>query len=885
MTTTTQTSTHAARSRAADYILALTDPGATLETVGGKGASLARLAAADLPVPTGFYVTTRAYYDFIAANDLQPEIDAALADADVNKPSTLETAAHTIQRQFNQGQMPDDIASAIAQAYARLPGDNPPVAVRSSATAEDLPEASFAGQQETFLNVRETDAVLEAVKRCWTSLWTARAIGYRARQGIPSDGISLAVVVQAMVLADAAGILFTANPVTGARDQAVINAAWGLGEAIVGGHVTPDSLTVNKQTGEVVERETAVKTTMTVRTDQGTAEQPVPDELRDVPVLDDASAAALVWIGTQIETLYGRPMDIEWTLADGAFAIVQARPITALPAPAALVPQEWPMPDAKAHYTRGSIVDFLPDPLSPLYATLGLRLYNAGLSQLVDDMLRTEGAWPQDMLVTINDYAYMGMPMAKRKLISVVVGMVAAMPRILRDVPHRWRDEALPAYREVVTRWEQQSLTELSATELLDGVRQVFGAAVTYINVLQAGPMGAAAGTEMLFTTVYDRLIGRDDDPRAAVMLLGFDSIPLRAEKSLFDLAHWCGVRPALESYLLKTPSAQIAAEWKQLEPPADVDMVDWQAWQGRLRDHLRQYGHAIYDLDFAKPLPADSPTPILESLRMYLQGKGSNPYRRQHRLATERDEAVAAMRSRIGGVRRRLFDKTLGWAQMLTPMREDCIAEIGLGYPVLRAMLAELGARLVGAGGLAQADDVYWLEEDELETAVAHLDRGAVPKPMQDIIEERLLRWRAEKRAAPPPQLPLDAKFMGIDMQTFLPEQEGSQAADSLKGLGASPGCVTGTARVLHGPADFDTMRPGDVLVASITTPAWTPLFAMASAIVTDVGGPLSHGSIVAREYGIPAVLGTGVATRRIRSGETITVDGDAGVVTLSNG
>ncbi|MCP4531424.1 MAG: phosphoenolpyruvate synthase, partial [Delftia sp.] len=242
---------------------------------------------------------------------------------------------------------------------------------RSSATAEDLPDASFAGQQETYLNVTGADAVLAAVKRCWASLWTARAIGYRARQGIDQGVVRLAAVVQLLVPAEAAGILFTANPVTGARDQIMISAAWGLGEAIVGGLVTPDNITVDKATGEVSARETADKQMMTVRVDGGTEEQPVPAELRDAPVLSDKQAAELARLSVQIEQLYKCPMDIEWTLLDGKFDIVQARPITALPEIKVEPPTEWPMPDPKGQYVRASIIDLMPDPVSPLFATMG----------------------------------------------------------------------------------------------------------------------------------------------------------------------------------------------------------------------------------------------------------------------------------------------------------------------------------------------------------------------------------------------------------------------------------------------------------------------------------------------------------------------------------
>ncbi|MGD8814899.1 MAG: PEP/pyruvate-binding domain-containing protein, partial [Anaerolineales bacterium] len=362
-------------------VLPLNDPQASLETVGGKGASLARLVEAGFPVPDGFHVTTEAYRTFVIVNDLQPGIDAVLKEVDAEKPATLENAARTIHEAFMGATIPGDIASAIVGAYGDLEGTDPAVAVRSSATAEDLPQASFAGQQETYLNVSGAEHVLEATKRCWSSLWTARAIGYRLRQGIGETGVALAVVIQQLVDAEVAGILFTVNPVDGNRQHALISAAWGLGDAVVGGRVTPDEYVMEKSNGQLVKREVADKEIMTVKVDGDTEDQPVPKNLRQIPTLEQHDLAELTRLGVEIEELYQMPMDIEWALADGKIAIVQARPITALPEAAAAPEEEWPLPDPKGRYMRGSIVDMMPDPLSPLFATMGLSAYNASLVQ------------------------------------------------------------------------------------------------------------------------------------------------------------------------------------------------------------------------------------------------------------------------------------------------------------------------------------------------------------------------------------------------------------------------------------------------------------------------------------------------------------------------
>ena len=868
------------------YVLTLSDTQADLGTVGGKGASLAKLVIAGLPVPGGFHLTTEAYRRFVDENAIQPGIEAALASLDASRPQALEAASQAITALFLQAAIPGEIANAIVSAYAALPGSNPAVAVRSSATAEDLPEASFAGQQETYLNVCGPDQVLEATRKCWASLWTARAIGYRARQEIGVEGVALAVVVQLLIPAEAAGILFTANPVNGNRDQMLVSASWGLGEAVVGGLVTPDNLMLAKSSGKVIDRETSQKLVQTVRINGGTEEVPVPENLRSVPVLSDGQAAVLCRLGNQIEKLYGMPMDIEWTLADGEFAVVQARPITALPEPEVPVPTEWPMPDPKGRYMRVSICELLPDPVTPLYDTLGLAAINRGIGVLCEDMFNVPDDLLTGFIMTIHGYAYEQVSFTPKQWWLLLSRMVPRFPGMLKKGVPYWQDVALPRYLEGSTRWGEKRLTDLPPATLLAGVNEVLDAFGQHLGALMASTMGPTAGSEGLFTNIYQKMVMREGDPPAPTFLMGFDNLPLQGEKALYDLAMWCRQSQALSAYLAKTPVEQVIRQLAGLAAPEGVDLKTWEEWQRRFRRHLEKYGYAIYDMDFAKSLPMDEPAPILEMLKLFINGQARNPYERQQALSERREQAMASVRSRVKGFKRWAFEKTLGWAQKQAPLREDGLAEIGLGYPVLRRMLGELGRRFANQGAIEHPDDIFWLVESEVELLVAKLELGDILEDKADLVRERKAIWRSRKRATPPSQLPQGkSKYMGFEMEAHLAGGRGGLEGNIIKGVPTSPGQATATARVLHGPEDFDQMQPGDILVAGITTPAWTPLFAMAAGVVTDIGGPLSHGSIVAREYGIPAVLGTGAATRVIQSGQTITVDGNAGTVKIMNG
>jgi pyruvate,water dikinase len=865
-----------------EYVLPLADPRADLARVGGKGASLARMAAAGLPVPDGFHVTTAAYKDFVAANNLQPGIIGALRSADPRQPVTLETASYAIHDLFGSARCPADIADAVARAYQALPGGNPAVAVRSSATAEDLPEASFAGQQDTYLNVCGPEAVLEAARKCWASLWTARAIGYRMKHGIDQKAVQLAVVIQLLVPAEVAGILFTADPMTGDREHMVISAGWGLGESIVGGSVTPDTYTLDRSTGKVIRREIADKHLMTRRFGGGTRQEPVPDHLRRAPTLDDAQATDLARLGVRIEDLYGKPMDIEWTLSGGALAIVQARPITTGTAKP-IEPIEWVRPDPKGVYMRGSVVDLMPNPLSPLFVSLGMRALMDQMTPMAQRITGSDPVLPDDYYTTINNYAYVNTTIPAASWWWMLTRVIPAYPRMLRSVVRNWRDELLPEYQAFVDRERGESPAEMSTAELWREAQAAVRGAMNYVVSLLFATMGASAGSELLLTNVYNKMVKRDGDPDASVLLMGWNNIPLQSEKSLYDLAIWCQEHTGLADWLRETSSHELVERLKSGQAPPGADPAEWAELRIRFQRHLERFGHIVFQLDFAEPLPLDDPAPMLEAVRMYLRGEGANPHQRQRASEEKRVKTAAEALGRVRGLKGWAFRVALRWGQSLAEVREDALAEIGLGYPMIRQRLSDLGRRFVEAGVIRQEHDIYFLEKSEIDACVAELEQGTGPAALADRVEARRAFLKRAARVTPPPTVPPKKRIMGIKTDVFAAVSEDTQTEDLLKGVPTSAGRVTAPACVLRRPEDFDQMKPGAVLVAGTTTPAWTPLFAMASAVVTDIGGPLSHGSIVAREYGIPAVMGTGVATRRIQSGQIITVDGGAGTVSLS--
>ncbi len=317
----------------------------------------------------------------------------------------------------------------------------------------------------------------------------------------------------------------------------------------------------------------------------------------------------------------------------------------------------------------------------------------------------------------------------------------------------------------------------------------------------------------------------------------------------------------------------------RQAEAPAGLPGGAWAEWRARFDRHLHQFGRTAYEFDFANPTPQEQPGPVLDAFKAFVAGAAGDPYQREREAAATREQATQAVMRRVGWPRRGWFAGLLRWAQATGPMREDSLFDMGMGHPLMRRMLAELGRRFAEGGAVAEPGAIYWLEKAEVIGLAEALERGIALPDLAGRIPARKAQWQAALRASPPVLLPENSRWARFMHGGPAKTQDGKLV---LSGVGTSGGRVTAPACVLFGPDDFGKLRPGDVLVAVTTTPAWTPLFAQAAAVVTDIGGPLSHSSIVAREYGIPAVMAAGSATRAIHSGQLVTVDGTAGTVTV---
>ncbi|MEQ4723588.1 PEP/pyruvate-binding domain-containing protein [Nonomuraea sp. B19D2] len=819
-------------------VLPLDDAAADLATVGGKGASLARLTRAGLPVPGGFHITTEAYRAFVSA--FRDEIPHA-QDA---------------RRLFAEHDMPAEIAADIRRAYEAL-GDDVPVAVRSSATAEDLPDMSFAGQQDTYLNI-SGDALLDAVKRCWASLWNPRAIAYREQNGVPHDDVALAVVVQELVDADAAGIMFTANPVTGARDETVINASWGLGEAVVGGQVTPDTIVVSG--GAVTQSQVGDKTVMTVRTPDGTREQPVPAELRGKAVLEAAQAVELAALGTRIQALYGTPMDVEWARRGSAFAVVQARPITGIKPQV----EEW-NDSLKGEYlwTGGNLGEAIPDVMTPITWSF-VRLF-------INEAMSASTLPGFDLVGNIGGRFYMNLSVVHS--IAGALGMrgrLSAVEQVFGKLP-----PALDVPQVPVSRWEIIKRVLPMAIGLqrrvrrnLKGMRAFLATSQRRCEELRATIAATGSGPEL--ADLWEREIR----PHMVTSCRMLEAAGRQGGATLV----WTRDR-------LRKMIGEVAAEAMLTGVNADGELASLGPVTGLSRlargeitrdEFARTYGHrGPHEFEVSIPRPGEDPGWIDAQL-VGLRDLRADTEALLARQGKAREEAWARFAERYPRQEAKMRARVQRWNAVVRD-RESTRSENMRAFWVLRAFAVRAG-ELSGQG-----DEVFFLYLDEL-LALLRGDRSVLEKvPVRRATYEQYaalpaypalivghfdpVRWAADP---------------GRRNDVYDARGPGVPVSDTVEGFPGAPGIVEGIARVISGPEEGDRLKPGEILVTTLTNVGWTPMFPRAAAVVTDMGAPLSHASIVARELGIPAVVGTGNATMRLHDGDRIRVDGARGTVEL---
>ncbi|MCL5677317.1 MAG: phosphoenolpyruvate synthase, partial [Firmicutes bacterium] len=660
------------------------------------------------------------YEAFVQANALQARIETLAASAEGAGASAFDQTSSAIRSLLDNGAIPTGISQAVIEGYAALGGG--PVAVRSSATAEDLPGASFAGQQETYLNLIGPEQVLDGVRRCWSSLWTARALAYRSRQGISPAAVSLAVVVQRLVPSEAAGILFTANPVNGRRDQMVIDGAWGLGEAVVSGQVTPDHWVVGGATGALLSSSIADKALMTVREAGGTATLPVPASLRRQASLSGEQVTALARLGRQVATHYGSPQDIEWAWAEGQFYLVQSRPITSL----FPLPEPRPKPEAGLRvYICFNSLQGLVEPLTPMGIS-AFRAFGRGLARLAGARLKP-GEWPPALTMAAGRIyldATNGVrhPVTRTAILMLTTLMDRPMSEALASIverepslaPRRGRSPLRPSLGTLLpVGWRALSaLASPNATR-----RRLLGRLEADVQALEQeadrlqGPLARRRFLDQVLSSFFSKLAGN----LGPLVVSGFGlrfAIEGRLKKWLGETG---GLQPVLRS-LPHNPTTEMGLALWQLSRGLRQEGAEPSADHPAVRAFLARYGHrAVREIDIGMPRWNEDPAHVLNILKTYLaHDEQANPERQFQQGAEEAEKAAAALvaevRARRGPAQAAVLRFLLSRLRALAGLREYpkfyAVRTIALN----RRVLLGLGAELVAADRLDQPDDIFFL-------------------------------------------------------------------------------------------------------------------------------------------------------------------------------
>jgi len=878
-----------------------------LPRVGGKGANLAVLARAGVAVPPGFCVTTRAFDLFIAS---LPNAETRFGELERLDGSSVEDArgaAESMRSALERLPVPDEVAHAVTKAWRAL-GTEHPLAVRSSATAEDLPGASFAGQHDTYLNIRGEGALLDAVKRCWISLFTDRAVLYRARGGFGHRGVRLAVVVQRLIDPEVSGILFTADPISGHRHIASIDAGFGLGEALVSGLISADLYRVDRRSREVLLARPGSKD-FAIRSvpGGGTRREILPEPQRSARALNDDQVRALADIANRLEPLFGgAPLDIEWCIAQGTIYVVQARPITSLfPVPRS----ESKGPGLRIFLSFGHLqmmLDAMPwlalevwryfmpagkdEPpnlrarpvQSPVMVPTASRLYLD-----VTGLLRVRPL--QGVLLDLWGRAYQALAPGVSALVSrpefhagksnsgrVVRMTFRILGPVMARVPGRVliRDPAVAAaeFHRALEEIPRETAARVSANgSRAERIRRCAVEMNAFIFRVRRHVSSLIAGI-ISFGLLRRLAAGRwAQEVRADVdaLLRGLPgNVTTEMDLAVGDLTDLLRPHPELATFIQSRPWADIRAALPQKEGGRELAAA--------LERFLSRYGNrGAGEIDISRPRWRDDPTLLLRVMTGGLSAE-SGAHRRNHQAQADAAEAAAARlvaaarRGFWGPLRRRLVRRLVRVARFGMGLREHPKFVVVQTLGIIRAEVLGAAEELSRRGQLAAAGDVWHIGLDEIAAA---LDDQKLD--LRDRVAARLAAFHADQGRKPPLVISSDGEVPALtDGRQDLP-------AGALPGTPASAGVVEGPARVITDPTR-EVLRAGEILVAPFTDPGWTPLFIHAAGVVTEVGGMMTHGAVVAREYGIPAVVSVTSAVERIRTGQRIRVDGTRGFVQI---
>lgn len=868
-----------------NFVLGFQDIDKTkLMIVGGKGANLGELCKIEgIQVPDGFCISTEAYKRTLSET---PSINGLLDQLSLLKVKDrdkIRDLSGEIRRVIEGGVIPEEIQEEITLLISRL-GPQNAYAVRSSATAEDLPTASFAGQQDTYLNIIGMEAILKHISKCWASLFTERAVTYRIQNNFDHRKVYLSVVIQKMVFPQVAGILFTADPVTGNRKVVSIDASFGLGEALVSGLVNADNYKVRN--GEVIDKKISTKKlAIYALNDGGTTEQEIEPGQQNWPALTNEQILQLERIGRKIEKHFGCPQDIEWCLADQSFYIVQSRPITTL----------YPIPevnDGKNHvYVSVGHQQMMTDPMKPLGLSFFLLttyafMRAAGGRLFVDVAYNLASPESREMIINVLGQSD---PLIKDALMAIIKreDFIKALPddkkesgsgkinKVPLPADFRRQIENDPAIVSDLIKSSQASIEELkhtiqtkSGSDLFDFILEDIQQQKTFLTDPQSLSVIMAAMDASVW--INEKMMEWLGEKNVADTLS--QSVPnnITSEMglALLDVADVIRPYPEVIDYLQHVKDEHFLEKIVKFDGGKES--------KDAIYAYLSKYGmRCTGEIDITRTRWSEKPSTlvpmILSNIKNFEPNASKRKFEQGRQEALKKEQELLARLNQLpdGEQKVRATKENIDLIRNFIGYREYPKYGMINRYFVYKQALLKEAEQLVQAGVIHEKEDCYYLTFEELREVVRtkQLDYS--------IISQRKDEYKFYEKLTPPRVMTSDGEiFTGEYKRENLPAQ-------ALVGLAVSSGVIEGRARVLLNMEDAD-LAEGDILVTSFTDPSWTPLFVSIKGLVTEVGGLMTHGAVIAREYGLPAVVGVENATKLINDGQRIRVNGTDGYVEI---
>jgi phosphoenolpyruvate synthase/pyruvate phosphate dikinase len=865
--------------------------GTQLLLVGGKGLNLGELSKMEgIQVPEGFCVTTVGYQKAIEQNEMVHALLDRLNMLKVEDREQIGEISRKLRQIIMEVEIPSDVVKEVARYLSQF-GDKYAYAVRSSATAEDLPHASFAGQQDTYLNIIGVDAILQHISKCWASLFTDRAVIYRMHNGFDHSQVYLAVIVQRMAFSQASGILFTADPLTGSRKLLSIDASYGLGEALVSGLVSADGYKVRD--GEIVEKRIATKALAIYgRKEGGTEIKQIDPDQQQTQTLTEQQVLQLARIGRQIEAYFGQPQDIEWCLAHDTFYIVQSRPITTL----------YPIPEANDQenhvYLSVGHQQMMTDPIKPL----GLSFYllitpapmrEAGGRLFVDVAPRLATAVGRETLLNTlgSDPLIKGalMTLIERDFIKLLPNDQTApiLSRSNTDMLAQFEND--PTIVSDLIKRSQTSIEELkqniqakSGSDLFDFILED----IQQLKKILFDPQSSAVFMAAMNASswINEKMMEWLGEKNAADTLSQSvpNNITSQMGLALMNVADVIRPYPEVIEYLQHTKEENFLDELVQFDGGRETGDA--------IYDYLSKYGmRCAGEIDISRTRWSEKPITlvpmIINNIKYFEPNAGNRKFEQGRRVALEKEqELLDRLRTLPDGKQKanetkRMIDLIRNFIGYREYPKYGMVSR----YFVYKQALLKEAEQLVQAGVIHNKEDMYDLTFEELHEVVRtnKLDDPCCMVEQQaklatrQIINKRQEDYKFYEKLTPPRVITSDGEIItGKYKRENLP-------ANAIVGLPVSSGVIEGRARVILNMENAD-LEDGDILVTSFTDPGWTPLFVSINGLVTEVGGLMTHGAVIAREYGLPAVVGVENATKLIKDGQRIRVNGTEGYIEI---